>query len=379
MGTKISENVKQDIIQKYYTHTASELSRIYGIKVSTIKGIWQRNGLKGKTTFSPDPIEFSELYQNNSVTEVANYYNKDRHTITKYAKKLRLYSRPEKKISKQQEQDIVERYYTHSSTELAAEYQVSTSRIQQIWHNHGLSGKQNRIYHLNENYFQNIDSDEKAYWVGFIAADGCIYQYKEENKQDILSIALAIKDIEHLRKFQQALQTNKPISIGKHGKNKQYQHASLQVSSNKISVDLQRVGITPRKTYNVKWPTIPENLLPAYIRGYFDGDGTISTDIAPTTLHKTYINLAGYETNMKNFQEYLSTKGIQSTIYCTNKSTEHENFCSLLFTNKKNKQKFLSLIYNNASVYLERKYELAQKFIDLCTQYPNSWEVKKDI
>lgn len=378
MVRKISVELEEEILKQYYTHTAKELGEKYKIKPNTIKGIWQRNGYTGKKLFSPDVEEFTKLYNSLSIEEIASFYKKNRHTITNFAKRIGIYQKKEKILTPEEEQEILNSYYTTTSTELAKKYNVSTSKISQLWTQAGLRGKTNRTYYLDENYFENIDTDDKAYWVGFIAADGCLYHPKD-GRQDILSISLAIQDKEHLEKLQKNLKTNKPLSISSHGRNKEFKHASLQISSNKISKDLQKIGVTPRKTYSVQWPKIEEKFLPAYIRGYFDGDGYISHKIERDNLHSVHVDIVGFLENMKNFQAYLLSKGIKTSISLDKRKYKIQNFCSLRLNNKKEKQKFLHLIYDNASVYLDRKYILAQNFIDLCKENPRTWEIHKKI
>lgn len=377
MVRKVPIEIEKRILEQYYTSTAKELGEKYGIKPNTVKGIWQRNGYSGKNTFSPDIEEFTKKYETMSTKDVAEFYHRDRHTICNFAKKIGIYKKSEKLLPEEQEQKIADQYYSASSTDLAKKYGVSTSKVCQIWREAGLKGKVNRTYYLNESYFENIDSDDKAYWVGFIAADGCLYQPKD-NRQDILSISLAIKDKSHLEKFKKCIETKKPLSQGKHGKNNNFEHVSLQISSNKISKDLQKIGITPRKTYHVQWPKIPEEFLPAYVRGYFDGDGCISHKIEQNNLHSVNVTMVGFVENMKNFQKYLLSKNIKSSIVFDKRKDRALDFCSLVLTNKKEKQKFLHLIYDNATIYLDRKYYLAQQFIDLCKENPKTWEIHKD-
>lgn len=376
MVRKISKELEKEIVNRYYLNTASELGEEYHINPNTIKGIWNRNGCSGKRNFTPDKEEFIKLYNSHSIMEIANYYQIDRHTVVRYAKKIGIYKPKQRLLTKEQEQEIIDQYNYTTSTELAKRYNVSTSKINQVWSQAGLKGKTSRIYYLDENFFENIDTDEKAYWVGFIASDGCLYHPKD-NRQDILSISLSIKDKEHLEKFKTSLKTNKPLSVGKHGSHKQFEHICLQISSNKLCQDLQKIGITYRKTYDVQWPKIPQQLLPAYIRGYFDGDGHISHKIEENHLHNVSITIAGFYNNLKNFQDYLETQGIQSSFSLHNDKNRAPNFGCLWLSNKFYKQKFLHLIYDNASVYLDRKYLLANRFIDLYNKHPTSWEVQK--
>ena len=70
-----------------------------------------------------------------------------------------------------------------------------------------------RLYTLNENFFETIDTEDKAYWLGFIYADG--YITKSKTGQHNLGIKLSIKDLAHLQKFALDIKTNKPIGIYK--------------------------------------------------------------------------------------------------------------------------------------------------------------------
>ena len=129
--------------------------------------------------------------------------------------------------------------------------------------------------------------------------------------------------------------------------------------------DLRKIGVDFRKTYNIQRPKIDKELLPAYVRGYFDGDGTISKKIDLKHLHNVNIGIVGFENNIDNFQAYLSSQGIDThKIYDRRpeKYKTNEPFVSLMVTDKRTKNDFLHFIYDDASVYLDRKYELAKQY-----------------
>lgn len=370
---KVPIEIEKKIIEAYWTKTAKELSEMYGFKPNTIKGIWQRNGLSGKNKFAPDEKEFIDIYTSHTIKDTAKYFNVDRHTIVQFAKKINIYDF-ELKITPEQKEEIIAKYNTNTSKELAKEYNISPSWVSGIWKQAGLKGKTNRTYYLDETFFDTIDSDEKAYWVGFIAADGCIY-HPTDNRQDILSITLQNEDKEHLEKFKQALKTQKPLSYHQRCDR---QYVSLQISSNHLVQSLKNIGIDYRKTYDVKWPRLPEEFIPSYIRGYFDGDGSISKNIQINKMHRVNIGIVGFEENLQNFQKYLSQKNIRSLIVLDKRENKYtkQNFANLSFTNKKEKNKFLHLIYDNATVYLDRKYTLAEQFMTFFEQNPKTWTIK---
>lgn len=126
-------------------------------------------------------------------------------------------------------------------------------------------------YSYNENYFKNIDTEEKAYWLGFIAADGSI------GKTCGLEISLSYKDIDHLYKF--ANNIGAEIDMVSTRMVKQYKVCRIFINNKKIINDLSKYGIIQNKGYNLDFPDfLNDDMLKYYLRGYFDGDGSISTN-----------------------------------------------------------------------------------------------------
>ena len=92
-------------------------------------------------------------------------------------------------------EEIKSSYGTISAKELALKYGVSKSRISQIWMKAELKGHRSYIYNFNHNYFEKIDSPDKAYFLGLLAADGCVYRRKNGSKsQAMIKLTLQEKD-----------------------------------------------------------------------------------------------------------------------------------------------------------------------------------------
>lgn len=248
--------------------------------------------------------------------------------------------------------------------------------ITKLWKDFGLQGKdRGRQYYLNQSYFDNIDTEEKAYWVGFIAADGCIYD-SDDNRATRISFGLAEKDIEVLENFKVALSTNKPIQhlIGQ--SNNPIVH--LEISSNQLGNNLKKLGLSNRKTYLKTWVDFENvTLQNAFIRGYFDGDGSITQNFSENNLHNVNITISGFKENLKFFAEYLLTQNIEAIFIEDKREYKNNNtFGYLTFSDKTNKLKFLELIYpENISIYLSRKFALSQKFKNLCKINPKTWKI----
>lgn len=219
-----------------------------------------------------------------------------------------------------------------------------------------MSGK--RLYTLNENIFKNINTQESSYWLGFLFADA----YVKTKPQYLCSLKIGEKDKEHLVKFKDFLGTNKPLfyreSQTPYGLAKSYQ---LDVCGKTIVQDLINKGCINKKSLTLKFPKeqIPKRYLKDFIRGYFDGDGSVFE-----TSHKrkyTYLGISVCGT--KEFLSELSTAIFGEVICIYKEKRRSSNTWSFKLSGNKRTKKFLEYIYENASVYLERKKEIVDNYI----------------
>ena len=125
-------------------------------------------------------------------------------------------------------------------------------------------------YKYDEYYFHNIDTTEKAYWLGFITADG----YLNEERRHF-HFHLGWKDREHLEKFLQAIHGEMKVKQEVHSLTGNF-IATLNIDGTQFSEDLVKNGVRQKKSAKEKPPTtIPDKFIRDYIRGLFDGDGCI--------------------------------------------------------------------------------------------------------
>jgi len=128
------------------------------------------------------------------------------------------------------------------------------------------------MYKANRRFFKTIDTEEKAYFLGFMFADGCVFQNSHGGYS--VQIKLHEKDKSILERFRVALKSEHPIYNHNYDN---YKQCKFQIGSKQMAQDLIRHGCTPRKTFTIKFPTtIPDHLIRHFIRGYSDGDGCIS-------------------------------------------------------------------------------------------------------
>lgn len=122
---------------------------------------------------------------------------------------------------------------------------------------------------FNENYFENINSEDKSYFLGFLCADGTIINNPKVYRYQTV-LKLHVKDEEILKTFIKCVDGKMEL-----WKNKIGNMVELKLSSKKMINDLNNLGVTNNKTFTLKYPEIPLHLERHFLRGYFDGDGCI--------------------------------------------------------------------------------------------------------
>ena len=260
-----------------------------------------------------------------------------------------------KKIEFSQEQikDIVNKYSENWTQQKIADfYNVSRPVIKRILESQDelVIRKCTTKYKYKQDIFEIIDSNEKAYWLGFLAADGCNYQ-REKNASIIINVHK--KDIEHLKKFQIFCGTNAEIKsyIGYEGYSNDTPMCKITLNSIKISNDLIDKGIVPNKSLILQPPKISKEFYKPFILGYFDGDGSI---------YKT----SQYNNYSISFQ---GTKEILTWIYETldwdaklekrnPNSLDNSYYIRCGGTNKPHL--ILKQLYDSCDIHLNRKYEI---------------------
>lgn len=236
----------------------------------------------------------------------------------------------------------------YSSPVLGQKFGVSASAICGLLKRRGIKRRDAsaaaRRYQLNEHFFDYINSEVKAYWLGFLMADACIYRNE-------IILQLQAKDSEHVRKFAAAIETNKPVRIIPNGKN---MAALIEVRSAIMVEALKKQGITARKSFTAIPPSLPNPLMKHFWRGMIDGDGSITH-----SGHRPHLKLFGSYATCKAFAEWaLLQLERQVNVH------KHKTIYDVVIGCKP-AILLLDRLYTNAKIYLERKYARAMTILEL--------------
>ena len=233
-------------------------------------------------------------------------------------------------------------------------------------------------YFYNKDFFQIIDTEEKAYWLGFLYADGCINRiYRNEKLKSMdLEIGLCREDEEHLEKFLKSIESNVEI---KHktvkSNNKSYESSRIVICCTKMCKDLSEKGCTPQKSLSLNFPSkeiVTYQLLRHFIRGYFDGDGCVSIN----SNNIIQVNFVGTNEVLNGISNYLYDNNIiyrKPSIYKKGKAFE------MYIYGADTIKQFFHFLYDNSNIYLDRKYNKFYNFYNTYDSYRKSKSGKQGV
>ena len=232
--------------------------------------------------------------------------------------------------------------------DIILEYGISGRNYKKvILENGGQLKDKVKKYNFNEDYFEKIDTEDKAYFLGFIVADGCI-----NSKTNTLNISQKETDI--LYEFKKYINFEGPIFTSK-----KRNISSINMSSSKLKSDLHKLGIIGNKTMIVKYPEISRHLEHHFMRGLFDGDGCISIhkkrEDGRDTTDRGQVNICS---GSKDFIETYVDKLVEYCGITRNKIRCPRGTYSVIdWGSFGDIEKFYEFFYKDATIYLERKKE----------------------
>lgn len=276
---------------------------------------------------------------------------------------------PRKGDSKLNNTNVVQEYLNGKTTyELGEKYGVNRATVGRYLKKQGVELRSSTDdmyadswkspYHFDEHWLDELDCEEKFYFLRFFAADGC----NRENYNNAV-IALSDVDLELLEKFKVLLKSDRPIRKGKNGvtkKGEQKYRVIFELTSKYFCSRLTELGLMRAKTLKICFPDyVPDKYLSAYVRGVFDGDGCVSICYT-TSKPKGSCNIAGTELFIKDLQKiFIEKLNVHATV-----DNQHGNSWAVDINRQEDMKVFLDWIYGDANIYLERKYQKYLEFLN---------------
>ena len=309
---------------------------------------------------------YLEGFTNKEISEILNI---NRHTITSILKQNNIYVYPQNKKNniyskKERNNQIINLYKSGKSFEqISKKMNISTSTIKNVLVSYNIPIKTEQYYNkytYDRSIFKVIDSEEKAYWLGFLYADG----YVGDN--GTIELALSEKDLDHIKKFKLFMNSNHKIKHDK--KTKSYR---ILICSIELKNDLIVLGCVPRKSLILKFPTeeqVPKHLTHHFMRGYFDGDGCIAIKQNQFSVLGTSEFLDKYEYNLLLG---INRKKPNKRIH---RNTWNENTECIMYSGTNQIPKIYNYLYKDANIYLQRKYEKFNMLLPSQNEADNNFE-----
>lgn len=208
---------------------------------------------------------------------------------------------------------------------------------------------------LNRYIFQEINTEEKAYWLGFLYADGSV-----GSTDNRIELGLAEKDLHHVEKFKKFIGLDNKICYRENTKSYRYSFKDKIFKEILISK-----GCVPQKSLILKFPTleqVPTEYVRHFLRGYFDGDGHFTN--TADCFEAGFIGTLDFiQESLKKLPENLKKDSKIKDVHRKDGAKTYS------FYSYHDVKIFLDFLYKDCSIYLDRKYEKYLDFINNGSKY----------
>lgn len=206
----------------------------------------------------------------------------------------------------------------------------------------------------DDNFFTEINSEEKAYWLGFLYADGYVRIVRGSCQ---MKLKLSTKDKNHIEKFQKSIKSNYEIKdseeiLENKGKKYTMNSSALNVYSCNLVNDLINLGCVNNKTFKIRLPNLTFNMMPHFIRGYFDGDGCIYRN--KKRPNSFVVSIVSNKKFCDDLLEFLNI----------GKILNFKNYSILTISKISDVKKIRDYMYNDSTIFLERKKIIFEQIKD---------------
>lgn len=305
----------------------------------------------------------AEYLKGKSLSRINKEYNISRKKLSYHLKKdgVIVNKAPRSRYTNEFKEEICNIYLKQDINikDLAAKLKTDPKMITSVLVENGLYQKR-KPYIYNESFFDVIDTEQKSYWLGFLYADAWISDYGQYTCQ----LSLNTKDRKHVEKFQNIICPEKPIIDSEIKKtNRIYYSSSYKFSNKHIVTQLINKGCVPNKSLILEFPNrdiLPDNLVRHFIRGYVDGDGTIASYPKGKSF-SLYFGVVG-TLNFLSAMQDIFDREIESYTKVKLQQRAKTKALALQKAGKASTFDIMKFLYNDATVYLDRKYN---KFLEI--------------
>lgn len=256
------------------------------------------------------------------------------------------------KYTEHQKKEVFKLWNTgnYLRSDLALKLDIPYSSIIRILKQQGYikppRGESQRKYPVIHDFFEVINTEEKAYFLGLLYADGF-----NDEKKGIIQINLQSKDEEILKKFSAYIQPTKQLYY-----TSDKELCKMIICSKKMSKDLTKWGCVYKKSLILEFPHfLPDDLMSHFIRGFFDGDGCVMADMKKKVFH---FKILSTKTVVENIQKYLVANcnlNITKIIEEITPSTGNIKY-NVAYGGRRQLLRIRDYLYKDATIFLQRKY-----------------------
>lgn len=277
--------------------------------------------------------------------------------------------RNETELTEEEINAIIEDYYNCKLKvkDLTEKYKLTKRALPNILKQRGIDSHKKNRYSLNENYFHEVDTEQKAYWLGYLFADGfvgnehfhnIVFSQRESDGYIVKQFADDIGFTGHLRKSMPGkgtFENGQPQIV-------------LNFSSKRMAADLYSLNMFPRKSMTMdKLPMLKHELYRHFVRGYFDGDGSATESVRNYYKGREYKSykwsIIGTEAFNIKIAELLPVK---TSLY----DSHTPEMKYLGFSNNESMVKMFHYLYDGATRFLQRKKDVFIKALGYCHEKP---------
>lgn len=264
--------------------------------------------------------------------------------------------------------DLVTLYLDGASIkELSKKYERAESSVRDLIKRRGIKLRPltevNRKFEVYEGFFDVIDTDEKAYFLGFLYADGNV-----KTNKNMVVLALKESDREILERLNELIHVDKPLFLEKNKRDGNRENTvGIRICNKNITEKLIKHGCHPNKTFTLTFPEwLDENVYSSFIRGYFDGDGYIGIirdsrkDKNGNQYEKYYhkFTLTGNEVFLRNVAHVLKQKLDVNSSFEIRHKDRGNGIVMMTVKGSKQIEKIYDFLYYNSTLFLNRKHEI---------------------